>query len=267
MIPHHRQDNDDILNLALESVIQSDYAGEVNIHVVSSSETYPALFTSQPKDNFKLTVHHKPELNNASKKFNWLFFETVIKTEKIALVCDDVILSKGCLSALVDATNIGSCIAGPAGNNDLNMAYRGDLDFYIDDEVCIRLNNKVKKEDAKIIARQVLDYPRISSICLVTKYRPFFCIAMNYNDLVKVGQLDEKLDVRHNDEDFCDRALKLGIANVLNLGAFALHLGGQTITKEVTDKQLKDATVWYYEKTENRKLDHSQIHGSDVKLG
>ena len=76
----------------------------------------------------------------------------------------------------------------------------------------------------------------------------FYCAMIPKTVLNRVGDLDEKLDVRYNDTDYCERARKLGIPSMINLGAFALHFGDRSLPKCTTAEQYADADKAWMEK-------------------
>ena len=76
----------------------------------------------------------------------------------------------------------------------------------------------------------------------------FYCAFIPKEVYDKVG-LDEALENRYNDVDFCLRARAIGVASCINLSCFAFHYGTRTLRKTVTPEMYAEADAYWAKKS------------------
>lgn len=233
IVTHHLNQNDPYLLAALEGInwqLPGNY--KMTTYVVSSAEKAPDIKTT---DSVKLI--HDPKLNNATKKFEFIYNLTKDVTDQFLMHSDDVVMAGDCVKQMVFGAEIYSkpMIQNVMCNGDIPFNYitvmplgdsfiptTTDLDWY-----------RGKEEYLK---QPVGGYPMLINFTFVT----FFCTMVSSKVFEIIGMLDERLDLKNNDLDFCKRAQENGINTVINFGSRCLHFGSKTLnivkTKEDDEK-------------------------------
>ena len=244
IVTHHLNENDPYLNACVRSLLES-LDVDLEILVVSSAENSPES-AALPG----VTVHHRPDLNNASKKVNWAAKEA--KGDYLMLVSDDVIVTKRCALGLMSSLHLmgKQGIVMPLSNGDLGSRFMSILAVRNEKDEVYTYPVKCTLEDIRPFEKAIKDsFPNGGSPLLFPQqWLSFFCVMLTKDAWNKIGDLDERLDFRHNDQDYCLRAVQKSIYPALNANAFALHFGDRTLPKVTTEADLEECTRVFKEK-------------------
>lgn len=224
LIMNHLEKNLPYLEQAVKNHIGNDYP----VTVISSAETAPKI---QGVD-----VIHSPQLNTATAKMNHFFSKT---TRSHALVqSDDVIVSPNIIEAMTRAAANVPCplIQTPLSNNEEGsrfISYGG---------------NWLNLRDKTIEEYPTMSLPQSGQPVLIpVEWFAFYCAFIPTDVFLNVG-IDENLENRYNDVDFCLRARQLGVLSCINAGAFAFHYGSRTLREIVTPAMYAEADAYWAKK-------------------
>lgn len=234
ILTHHLNENDNYLKTAIKALTwQHPGLYTLKVTIVSSAIKKPELVLP---DNF--TLVHNTQLNTATKKFLWWYPQTE-KDEYLLLHSDDVAMQGDCLSNLVLGAKMMQVptIQNPISNSDNHYQFKtlfklkGEPIF----NNCDLTFLEGKEEE---LAKPTGSLPVLVPFQNVS----FFCTLISREIFEKIGLLDERLDLKNNDVDFCLRAKAAGYYTILNFGAFALHFGSKTlnIVKKQGDDEKAD---------------------------
>jgi len=239
VLTHHLNENDKYLQLAINGIAwQMRHNFNMHCYIVSSAVNSPSVTF-----NNSFTLIHKPELYNATVKFQHVYELTKANTDKYLLHSDDVIMSAKCLGNMVMAAQSVNIpfIQNPLCNGDIPAKYITPL--------CIQHLGKLE------LVPTTMDYewagsrltgihsppPRDMLLCPFP-WVAFYCTLIDKDLFERIGGLDERLDYKNNDVDFCFRAAKQNVPSMVNFGAIAFHFGSKTlnIVKKEGDDQEAD---------------------------
>lgn len=218
IVTHHLNENERYLKAAVESVKAQSV--KANIVLMSSSEAKPNIVT----DSFCWDVN----LNTATKKVHFAVDNLIPLDHDIMLMSDDVEISPDTIINLIDGATAFRCIQNPLSNNEYGSRWvstsvlKNSYDF--DDISAIQAKLSMGFFEPK------KEYPK-PPILFPVDWISFYCTYIPREVWDKVGRLDEVLDCRGNDVDYCRRAILLGIPTFINTGGSALHFGSKTLPK------------------------------------
>lgn len=229
IVTHHLDENRKYLDLCLEALKAQAFSFEAI--VLADSESPPEV-----PDGF--TLVHDRALTNATKKVQRGLAMADPRSEYFLLLSDDVVMGKGALATLVHGIGDRYAICNPMSNSDNGGQFQTHL------EIPCALNyddlaNPIAFATAKSSGHALL---------VQRPYVCFYCTLIPRKVWEAVGELDERLEVRYNDFDFCARALSKGIPSFINFGAFAVHFGSKTLNKTVTREMYAAADAVFIEK-------------------
>lgn len=232
VVAHHLPENQPYLDLCLSSLAANqDVATE--IHLVSDALRCPAI-----PEGAAVTLHHRPELDNATKKVHWVMDKLHPESKYLLLVGDDVMLSRGTIKGLVEgaeafkaATGRDAPICNPLSNNELGGRFVTEMRLKNHSGQELLLKNNMSRQELYGFEEAVLEHEARPPFLIPVDWVSFFCTLIARDLWTALGGLDPALEVSHNDVDFCRRAQGAGAAIILNLGVFALHFGGKTLPK------------------------------------
>jgi len=245
ILTHQLEENLPYLQLALDSVLLSQGI-EFEVFLVSGQKDKPPAIEHQSKN---LQIIWDPQLDIATKKINYALSKISTHSTHLMLLSDDVILSWNSLSRMYNAFLGRELIIGPMSNSDFNSRYEASIELqfpkiYLRPDMSLqdlKLNHLDDLLNVKLfddsLGRLLIPFPWIS----------FYCVMMPKSVWQKVGGLDEKLEYRYNDQDFCTRAQQLGIPTVVNFAAFAFHFGSRTM-KHLKTPQIDQAATEHFMK-------------------
>lgn len=234
IVTHHLDENERYLRLCLESLLASEGV-DIEILCISDAEAAPVV-----PDGVKL--FHSRELYNSTKKVHFAIKEVDARSYYLLLVSDDVFVGKHMIAGLVKTCGAQEMIMNPMSNNDLGRIYSTDLRFTNSEGDVFRPGPSCTLEEAEPFLEEIADFPEKEPFIIVAPFVPFYCTLIPKPVWNKVGGLDEALEYRHNDEDYCYRAERFKIPSVVNTSVFALHFGGKTLPKVTTAKELSTCT-------------------------
>ena len=217
IVTNHLSENRPYLDLCLKA-LHEQVGISFEAIVLSDAETCPDV----PSE---FTLVHNRDLNTATKKVHFGISMSDPRSRYFLLLSDDVVLHKDCLRSLVQGILGHDAICNPMSNSDngtrfLTLSHPGpDLDLadYVECEPCSQ------------------------SLLVPQDWLSFYCTLIPRAVWERVGMLDEALEVRGNDVDYCTRAAKVGVGRFINFGAFAFHFGSKTLRKTVTPEMYAEA--------------------------
>jgi hypothetical protein len=241
LLTHHLDENRPYLDLAIESLATQEGI-EFECLLMCDSESVPDYNYSW------LRIIHDPTLNTATKKVHYAVNHVHPDSKYFFFMGDDVVLASHTLSELVAGTKDCWLISNPLSNNENGHLYA--LDLPIKTTKGESVGNSCSLEDFKgqCFHHAFMAFSRYPSILIQTQFVSFYATLIPRVVWEKVGLLDERLEVRHNDQDYCYRALQQGVQIAVNTGAFALHFGSKTLSKTRTEEESKKATEIFLEK-------------------
>ena len=219
----HLSENAHYLKACLDSLAAQSRAPD-EVFVISSAESAP----ENVPEAFKI-IWDKT-LNTSSKKDVFGISIAHPDTTHFWIISDDLVLSPNSLEALLEMDPNGELIQSPMSNND-----NGALFF-------TRMPVGPSSDFDEGLVDWTLTLPPTKPILFFVPWIPFYCIMIPKRVWEHVGPLDERLDVRHNDQDYCYRARIGGVITAVNTGAFALHFGTKTLKKAHNDEEFDEAT-------------------------
>lgn len=224
IVPHHLNENDEYLNWCIYSILQS-VGVEIELICISDAVKSPDI------RGYTATLIHDRTLSNVTKKWHHGVKIANPSSKYVMVISDDVMVSKHTIAELADTIGDLGMIVGPASNCDSTTRYRTNFILEREDGRSRYVGLKSTLEDIEGYEECVINYPKGRRTLIDTGWISFYCTMFPKAVLQAVGDFDEKLDVRYNDVDYCERARKLGIISMINLGVFALHFGDKTLPK------------------------------------
>lgn len=239
IVTTHLDENAPYLKLCLDSLLASEGV-DFEVIVVSDTDRPPALPAGKA---FRLC--HDKKLKLAGTKFNHAIKHLCHPQAKyLWLISDDVMVSKHAMLSMVHGMGENQIICNPMANGDNGTQYYTDLGVPL----------KLSYQDIVSGPHAYLEFAAATNrtakpfLIRVPQFVAFYCTMMPRTVWDKVGEIDVRLDYRHNDQDYCLRAWQLGFPSMINLGAFAIHFGDKTIPKCVTTEELDECTRVFTEK-------------------
>jgi hypothetical protein len=235
IITHHLDRAKPALALCLEGMLRSRGV-PFELILVSDTETEPVIPDVESPDCVRHTVYQDKTLNLASLKVNWAVKNAVHPLAKyLWLVSDDVVVSERTMGKMVRGQEMLPGIHNPMSNSDNGSQFLADWE------------GMSVKEDVRPW-KGLREMETQNAILVPKPWVAFYCTMMPREVWDKVGELDARLDYRHNDQCYCIRAAQLGIPCMINFGAFALHFGDVTLPYCTTPDQLDECTRVFQEK-------------------
>lgn len=225
IVPTHLDENAGYLKLCLESLLSSKY---VDFEVICLADTISPPTT---RNNPRLRVYWNRELNSASKKFNEGAKLASPHSKYLWLVSDDVMVASDCMKIMVQGMGENPIICNPMSNSDQGSQFYGDVGLPL------KLTKEQFSSQEELNLKSALYTMRRPFLIPVRSFVAFYCTMLPKKAWEMVGGLDDRMDARGNDVDYCLRAQQLGIHSFINLGAYALHYGDRTLPKVTTPEQ------------------------------
>lgn len=246
IVPHHLDENQKYLSWCLKS-ITSTVGVEIETICISDADHAPEV-----PDN--VTLRWDKTLSNVTKKWDAGLRMISPKSKYVMLISDDVMVSRYCIRELVESIDGRDIIMNPGSNCDSTTRfykqYYAKVEYLPGDtikegyfegitldtgvlETYRKIPQKctIEEMDTNKCLEYIIERKLTERILIDPGWVSFYCTIFPKSVIEKVGRLDESLDVRYNDFDYCNRARQLGIPSMINLGAFALHFGDQTLPK------------------------------------
>lgn len=209
--------------------------------VIASSETAPERKAAP------WAVIHDRSLDSGAKKWKHGAAVAHPKSEYFLFLSDDVMLSTWALCEMVKAAKKTGGIVSPFAQAE-HVSGRFIMDpprlskssgpgFEM-----LTLTPDMSLDDVKGWSPYIIGRDPGPPIIAIQPWVPFYAPLIPRAVWEKVGELDPALDSRHNDEDYCYRAARLGIPSAFCLSAPVLHFGSKTISQVYTREQMDQAT-------------------------
>lgn len=242
ILTHHLNENEKYLKAAVESLKAQTV--QPIVHVVSSAVDRPPV----AGPDWECHVHHDTSLDNATKKVHYAVDNLIPPDHDIMLMSDDVVISPETIRNLIDGASTFGCIQNPLSNNEYGSRWTSPF----------VLKNSYDFDDISLTIAQISmgffepkkEYPK-PPILFPVPWISFYCTYIPREVWNKVGRLDEILDCRGNDVDYCRRAILLGIPTFINTGGFALHFGSKTLPKVTKPEEYTKADEHFRNKWNN----------------
>lgn len=239
ILMHHLDTNRPYLEMAIRALQRSQ---GLNFDVLLFSDADEPVKVNDPR----FRVYNDKSLNEASLKIH-KGMEMIHSEALVLTLSDDVVVSEWLLHDMAAAFQGRQFIMNPFSNSDCRSLYEADIELKRGSDFKV-LGPDMVLEDLAEWEEQIITYPRAKKLLVATPAVSFFCTMMNRSVFEKVGKLDPLLEYRHNDQDFCIRAMNLGIPSILNFGAFAFHFGSRTLKQLPIQETQKSATEHFLKK-------------------
>lgn len=231
VVTHHINENDKYLELCLKA-LQASEGVEIEVFAVSDAPIRPAIEG----------VHWDVSLDNVPKKWEYALKHSNPSAKYFLMVSDDVVVSKHMIQGMFEVLSSNpDMILGPMSNCDATTRYFTSHAVQNEKGEVKVLPIKCTLEEIAGWEDSIINFNRGPTILIDPVWISFYCVMMPKSVLEKVGKLDERLEVRHNDVDYCHRARQLGIPSLIHLGVFALHFGDRTLPKVTTAEEYSAA--------------------------
>ena len=218
LVTHHLDENAKYLELCLESV-KRQKGVDLEVIVLADTEHEPVV-----PEGF--TLVHNRDLNTATKKVHFGIAMSDPRSKYFLLLSDDVIMGEVVLATLTHTLGEGLAVMNPMSNSDNGGQFITSLPWPCNVEL-------------EAVAPHTIDQVKTFPLVVSRPYICFYCTLIPRKVWEMVGPLDERLENRWNDVDYCKRAGQKGILSYIHFGCFALHFGSKTLDK-VAPKELRD---------------------------
>lgn len=245
IVTSHLSENQEYLTMCLDSILKSEDLSDFEIIQACGTET-------RPIDRSGVKTIWDRQLDTSRKKVSKAILEAE-PSYALVFISDDVIVHKQCLTKIVDVALKHNCICGPFNNGENGCQVATRL-FVSDGFNGITLKHKHTMEEIKPFFNAITESQFLenkSSFVVHCPWLPFHTIAMPRPVWDALGGTDERLEVRGNDLDFCRRAAMMGVRTLLELSAFCLHFGGNTIPKITSEADYNEANKHFSMKWNN----------------
>lgn len=239
ILPTHLKQNEPYLKAALRAIFWNRTQVDYHVYLLSSAESPPEV-----KPHERLTITHNPELNTATKKLDYALDHLIPKTTEFVLLhSDDIMLAGDAIQKMVHVAKDVEGIQNPFCNGDIPAKYLAP--FYLKD-----LDGKVHHIPTHTTLEQIeplelsLQYPPPKDYLVVPfDWVSFYCTMMPYSFFERFGRLDDKLDHKGNDLDYCLRLARHGIRSFVNFGTRCIHFGSKTLSVTKTPEMEQEADL------------------------
>lgn len=242
LVTHHLDENRKYLELCLRAVL-TNQGIPYEVICLADSE-------SEPKIDPRVRLIYDRSLTDATKKIHRGVELAHPESRFFLFLSDDVVLAQRSLYYLTALAAHNPVIMNPMSNGDFGSRYAVEL-FLWKHGQRRPIPLHAEYEDMKDWQDELINYrsPFHEYPMLIKQdWVPFCCTLIPKEVWQKVGQLDPKLETRHNDQDYCMRAEVLGIPTVINLAAFAFHFGSKTLSKSLLPGEQDAATEYFRQK-------------------
>ncbi len=236
IISHHLDRNRPYLDACLQALDKSVGVGAVfETLVISSADSDPVV----PRG---MTAVHNRMLDTATKKAHFGIAMSDPRSKYFLFLSDDVVVGPNMLARLIEGVGDSLMICNPMSNSDNGGQFLTKLPWACE----VDLEDTPNPPATVALAEST--YGARTSLLVHRPYVCFYCTLIPRVVWDQVGALDERLENRHNDQDYCMRAAKLGIPSMINFGAFAIHYGSKTLKHVAPESLRNEATRVFFEK-------------------
>lgn len=198
------ESNRPYLEACLASVTNLDYPKELlDIVVVSDWYDGPHMRISTPKPG------------SFSRSVNAGFRAGYQKSDFVLLLSDDTIITQDALRNMVHSCGDADVIMAAVSNCDNYWKYIIPLPHIWPERFYREISPKMQN-----------DRSPLAGGVLFTDTLCFYAFLIPRKTWNRVGELDERYNMGHEDTDYCNRARALGVRCVIALNALIYHAGG-----------------------------------------
>lgn len=231
IVAHHLDENQPYLDQCLGSVMKTEGVA-FEVILLSDAKTCPRV-----PDH--VTVVHDPKLDSCTKKFHQGVKLAHPESVFYLFLSDDVIVSKLMLLPMVRLGLERKVIINPMCNGDQGGRF-----------LCPDLKLPITADLGEIDPALIEERSGPIDLVVCQDWLSFYCTLIRRDIWKEVGLLDERLETRHNDQDFCYRARRLGIQCVIHFGSLAFHYGSKTLSITNKPGEQEEASRIFQEKLE-----------------
>ncbi len=246
LLLHHLDENRKYLDLAIKG-LENSKGTSFEVIILADSETPPEVPSY-------FTLVHDRSLDTATKKVHFGIKMSDPNSSNFLLHSDDIVLAQDTLANLERNMGEHSIILNPLTNNDTGSRFQTKLVLVPKDDPnhdpYVMPVNAVM-EDIKGWEDEILNYQtpfKNQGLMVRQEWTTFACTMIPRKVWEAVGELDPALETRHNDVDYCYRAMQMGIPTFIDMGSFAFHFGSVTLGKSVKPGEQDQATVHFRKK-------------------
>jgi GT2 family glycosyltransferase len=234
----HLESNRKYLNACLESLrVQEGVDFEV---ILMSSAPHPEVFGVPNLKQYEcegdmgwtLKINKGVELSDPRSKY-------------LMFLNDDVILSKHAIATMARNCADYAVIANPLSNCDNGWIYNAVFELRSGGRIMSLDKRFYEFEEIDGFQAGIHNYPRGQRIWINANYLCFYATMIPRAIWNQVGILDVNYVNGYEDQDFCLRAQKLGVATVVDAEAFIFHFGGAT-TESTSTQELRKYNEDYF---------------------
>lgn len=222
LVTHALDETEPYLKECLWALGQSSGV-EFETILLASSESRP----DHPED---VVLIHDRELNTATKKIHTGVEMASDSSQAFLFLSNDVVVRNDTIDNLWSASKVVKGIISPGSNSQqadiVWLGWKFPVNMNLQD---VSLTHYYQPDPSPILVKQ--------------PWVPFYCPLIRRDIWEEVGGLDPALDTRHNDQDYCYRAMARGIPTFYHLGAFVLHFGSKTLYKAHTAEEMTAASA------------------------
>lgn len=229
-ITHHLDENRKYLDLCMRAI-----AGTKNVPI----EVIVLADTNEPPVVLPgMQLVHDKSLNTSIKKVHYGMTLAHPESKHFLFLSDDVVVSEMMLANMVGGLGESRVIMTPMSNSDLGSRFVAQLPF----------PQTAEYEEFADKFSELATYETNLRLLVKQEWLSFYCVLIPRSVWNLVGELDEALETRHNDEDYCYRAHGYGVHCFINFCAFAFHFGSKTLSKSVLPGEQDEASRHFFKK-------------------
>jgi len=245
IVTHHLNINDCYLKQALEGLSWQRTNFKYEVVVITSAPEVLVDVFAYNNDNMQIKLVHDVTLDNATKKFAHFYKIKSPSSKLLLLHSDDVVMAGHALQNMVMAQQSVDLpiIQNPLCNGDIPSKYITPIVLSVNGKLELvpqHYEHEYLTDERKLALQHI---PSRELLLCPFNWVAFYCTMIPTDVFEMLGELDEKLDCKNNDVDFCYRASRKNIPVMVNFGALALHAGSKTFnhTKTKEMEQAADA--------------------------
>lgn len=227
IIPHHLNQNQNYLDICLESLSRQPgiESGHIEVIVTSSAPC-------KPKVPEFATLHWPIESKHYAEKINKSIALTNPNSKYILLGSDDLIFSYGSVMKLCEMAGDYAVILNAMSNCDNHYFFEGDISVKGKTLDRFMTIDQLSKEQIESIMQTPFIGPKVM---FPQRYVCFYCTLIPRNVYNLVGPLDENYLTGYEDADYCEMAKQKQIGCAITPHTMIFHWGGRTSSKTVTE--------------------------------
>jgi len=229
IIPHY-SNRVDYLELSIKSALQSKGIS-VDVLVVSSSDINPSDVSPIFKEHTNLRLIKHPHRLSFSEANNLALNNSDPRTTHYLLLNDDTILSKECLSRMVEKSieNGDNSIINPYSNCDKSWLHNDELTCLSGKSLIPNMKiSDFTEDEIDSLGDGFLSNSKPTNLLISSPFCAFYCTLVPKKVVKDVGNLNTLFKNGGEDLDYCKRAERFGYLSYWLDTAMCFHFGGKT---------------------------------------